>query len=139
MTTTRTWKYMQLINKMPCQKIKELYCSCNIVSNGTPIQCIVRIVHTNIINHVWLLGKLHFSCLWQLHYNWCKCSTQSTIILQLMYNINTYDHATCTNFHCQLNMTLTTNYQIWFPLIQLIVPLFCHYRNIIFPLFCDYC
>jgi hypothetical protein len=34
-TTTRVWKYGWLINKMSCQKIKELYCSCNFISNGT--------------------------------------------------------------------------------------------------------
>jgi hypothetical protein len=36
-TTIRAWKYMQLINEMPCQKIKELYNNCNLVSNGKPI------------------------------------------------------------------------------------------------------
>jgi hypothetical protein len=30
-------KYGQLINKMPSQKIKELYYSCNLVANGRPI------------------------------------------------------------------------------------------------------
>jgi hypothetical protein len=31
--TTRAWKYRQLIDKMSSQKIKELYCSCNLVTN----------------------------------------------------------------------------------------------------------
>jgi len=51
-TTTKVWKYGQLINKIPCQKIKELYCSCNLISNGTFKWCNVHIVHIGIVNHV---------------------------------------------------------------------------------------
>jgi hypothetical protein len=51
-TTIKAWKYKQLINEMPCQKIRGLYCNCNLVSNGKPIHCNVCIVHTNVVNHV---------------------------------------------------------------------------------------
>jgi len=59
---TKTWKYKKLIKKMQHQKIIELYCSCNLISNGTRKWCNVCIIHINIVNHVWLFGKLHFSC-----------------------------------------------------------------------------
>ncbi len=51
-TTTITWKYGQLINRMSHQKIKELYYNCNLVTNRTPTQCNVHIVHIDIVNHV---------------------------------------------------------------------------------------
>jgi hypothetical protein len=51
-TTTRAWKYGQLINIMPCYKIMELYYSYNLVSNGTPLQSNVHIVNTNVVNDV---------------------------------------------------------------------------------------
>ncbi len=56
-----------------------------------------------------------------------------------MYDVNTYDHAMCTRFHHPLNMTLITTYQLWFPLIPLVVGIYYHYKNIIFPLFCNFC
>lgn len=42
-TTTRTWKYGQLVNNMSHQKIMELDYNYNLVANGTPTQCIVHI------------------------------------------------------------------------------------------------
>jgi len=42
---------MQLINKMPCQKTKELYYSYNLVANGTLIQCNVFVIYIDIVNH----------------------------------------------------------------------------------------
>jgi len=59
-TTTKAWKYTQLINIMPCEKTKELYYSCNLVANGTLIQCNVFIIYINIVNH-FEFGKLQFS------------------------------------------------------------------------------
>jgi hypothetical protein len=53
------------------------------------------------------------------------------IIFQLVYNPDTYDHATCMHFHCPKGMTLST-------CLQLIVPLGCHYINTTFTLFCNY-
>ncbi len=85
-TTIKAWKWMQLINKMSHQKIKKLYYSCNLVWNGTPIHYNVHIIHKDIINHVWFFDKLHFICVWQLHYNYYKCRTQATTMLWLMYN-----------------------------------------------------
>jgi hypothetical protein len=66
-STTRAWKYGQLINKIPHKKIKELFNSCNLTTNGTLIWCNVCIIHTNVVNHVWFFCKLHFNCMWQLH------------------------------------------------------------------------
>jgi hypothetical protein len=123
---------------MPHQKIKELYYGCNLVTSGTPIQHHIHIIYTNIINYVWFFCKLHFSCVWQLHYNQCKCNTQLANMLQPMYNIHTYNHAMCIHFPCALDMTLGTSNQLWFPLIQLFVPLFCHYATIIKKLIFHY-
>jgi len=49
---TRAWKYKQLINKMPHQKIKELYYGCNLVTNGTPIRRNIHVIYINVINYV---------------------------------------------------------------------------------------
>jgi hypothetical protein len=46
-------------------------------------------------------------------------------MLQLVYDINTYNHLTFTHCHHPLNMTFATS--CW------------HYKNVIFPLFCDCC
>jgi len=43
-----------------------------------------------------------------------------------VYGVNTYDHATYPHFH----------HQFWH--LQLIVNYDSHYKNIIFPFFCDY-
>jgi hypothetical protein len=37
-----------IINKMPCQKIRNYI----VFTNGTPIRCKVEIIHTNIVNRV---------------------------------------------------------------------------------------
>jgi hypothetical protein len=91
----RTWKYMQLINKMSDQKIKKLYYNYNLVWNGTPIQYSVHIIHKNIVNHVWFFDKLHYSRVWQLHYNYYKCNTQATTMLWLVYNLSTHTIMSC--------------------------------------------
>jgi hypothetical protein len=57
-------KTLQLINKMPCQKIEELYYSCNLISNADTY--IVYCMHMNVVNHVWPFGELQFSYMWQL-------------------------------------------------------------------------
>ncbi len=77
------------------------------------------------------VGKLHISSIWQLHYNRGKFSIQSTIILKLIYGLDTYDHATCMHFPHALNMTLSTY-------SQLVVPLSYHYISIIFSRLCNY-
>ncbi len=51
---------------MPHQNIKELYYNYNLVSNMTSIWCSVHIVHTDVVNHVWFFGKLHFNWVWHL-------------------------------------------------------------------------
>jgi len=61
--------------------------------------------------------KLHFSCMRQLFYNWCKCNSQLAPTLQLMYEVDINDHAKSTHFHHPLNMTLATSCQLSFPLI----------------------
>jgi hypothetical protein len=48
------------MNKMSHQKIEELYYNYNLVINGTPIWCNVFIVHMDIVNDIWLFGKLHY-------------------------------------------------------------------------------
>jgi hypothetical protein len=69
-TTIRAWKYEQLINKMICQKIKELYYNCNLITNGTPIQSNVYIIHMDVINHAftfWQVAfKIHVATILQL-------------------------------------------------------------------------
>jgi hypothetical protein len=49
---TIPWKYDKLINKMPHQKIKELYCSSKLVTRCIFIHYNVHIVYTIVINHV---------------------------------------------------------------------------------------
>ncbi len=61
----------------------------------------------------------------------CPCNTQSTLSVQLVYNLNTYDHAMCMRFHQPLHMTLST-------CLQLVVPLSCYYISTTFSLFCNY-
>jgi hypothetical protein len=73
------------------------------------------------------VGNLHLSSTWQLHYNKGKCSIQSTTILKMIYDLDTYDHATCMHFPHPLNMTLST-------CLQLVVPLSCHYISITFSI-----
>ncbi len=46
------WKYDKLINKMPHQKIKELYYSCKLVARYIFMQYSVCIVYTIVVNHV---------------------------------------------------------------------------------------
>jgi hypothetical protein len=60
---------------------------------------IYHIVHTYVVDHVWLFQELHCSCMWQLFKNYCKCVTKATIMLQLMYNIHTCNHAACPHLH----------------------------------------
>ncbi len=50
--TTIPWKYEKLINKMSCQKIKDLNCNCKLVARFIFIQCNVCIVYTIVVNHV---------------------------------------------------------------------------------------
>jgi hypothetical protein len=50
--TIKTWNYEQLINKMSHQKIKELYCNCNLIANETHIWCNVCILHIYVANYV---------------------------------------------------------------------------------------
>jgi hypothetical protein len=45
-------EYEYLINKMPRQKIREVYYNCNLVSNVTPLWCNVHIIHMDVINLV---------------------------------------------------------------------------------------
>ncbi len=51
-TIIKTWKYEQLIIKMSHQKITKLYYSYNLVANGTPIQCNIRIIHIDVVDHI---------------------------------------------------------------------------------------
>jgi hypothetical protein len=55
------WKYDKLINKMPHQKIKELYYSYKLVARCIFIQYNVHIVYKVIVNDVDFVDKLHFS------------------------------------------------------------------------------
>jgi hypothetical protein len=50
--TTIPWKYNKLINKMPHQKIKELYYSCKLVARCIFIEYNVCIVYLIVVNHV---------------------------------------------------------------------------------------
>jgi hypothetical protein len=58
--------------------------------------------------------------------------------LQLVYDLNTYDHAMCKHFHNPLTMTFVTSCKLWFSSTQLFVPLCSHYKSITFAIFCDY-
>lgn len=40
------------------------------------------------------------------------------IMLQLLYNVDTYNHGMFTHLHCQLNMTIAINCQLLFSLTQ---------------------
>jgi len=55
-------------------------------------------------------------------------------MVQWMCNVHTCDHARCSHFHHPLWDTFVINFLLWFPLIQLIWPLMCHYLNIIVQL-----
>jgi hypothetical protein len=55
-----------------------------------------------------------------------------------MYDVHTCDHATCSHFHHPLWGTFVTSFQLWFPLIQLIWPLMCHYYSTSVQLCYDY-
>jgi len=59
--------------------------------------------------------------MWQLHYNWYKCNIQLTIMLQLVYDFDTYDRPMYTHFHYSLYMKLATSCQLLFVLMQLVV------------------
>jgi hypothetical protein len=37
---------------MSHQKITKLYYSYNLVANGTPIQCNIRIIHIDVVDHI---------------------------------------------------------------------------------------
>jgi hypothetical protein len=50
--TTVPWKYDKLINKMPHQKIKELYYSYKLVAQCIFIQYNAHIVYMVLVNHV---------------------------------------------------------------------------------------
>jgi hypothetical protein len=54
------------------------------------------------------VGKLQFRNVWQLHFNQGKCNTQSMSILQLVNDINIYDHTMYMHFFHPLDMTLST-------------------------------
>jgi hypothetical protein len=59
-----------------------------------------------------------------------------------MYNLDTYDHATCMHFHYPINITISTCLQLvvnYASHIQLVVPLSCHNKYYTFTLYCDYC
>jgi hypothetical protein len=49
---TVPWKYYKLINKMPRQKIKELYCSCKLIARCMFIQYNVHTIYIVVVNHV---------------------------------------------------------------------------------------
>jgi hypothetical protein len=100
---TIPWKYDKLINKMSCQKIKELYysfklvhykiqcthyiCGCNQPCLTLLTSCILVACNNyittkiNLITNQWLLCN--------------KCTTLN----------NTYNHATCIHFHYPIYMT----------------------------------
>jgi len=50
--TTIPWEYNKLINKMPHQKIKELYYSCKLIARCIFLQYNVHIVYAVVVNHV---------------------------------------------------------------------------------------
>jgi hypothetical protein len=65
-----------------------------------------------------------------------------------MYNLDTYDYATCMHFHYPLNMTISTCLQLvvnyasniqlvvnYASHIQLVVPLSCHNKYYTFTFF----
>jgi hypothetical protein len=43
------------------------------------------------------------------------------------YNVHTCDHATCPCVHHPLYNTFAINFLLWFPLIQVVQPIVCHY------------
>jgi hypothetical protein len=65
--------------------------------------------------------------MWQLFQNYCKCAIDATTMLQLVYDVRTWNHATCPHIHCPLQDIFITNFWLWFTLIQLIGPLMHYY------------
>jgi hypothetical protein len=53
-------------------------------------------------------------------------------MLQLMYNVHTYDNATCPHFQHPLWDTFVSNFQLWFPLIQSVWPLCATTKILVF-------
>ncbi len=101
---TIPWKYNKLINKMPHQKIKELYHNCNMYIYT--IQCMHFIYNysqpclTLLTNYTLIT-----------HNNYITIRINLVTNQQLFCNkyvalSNTYDHATCIQFHHPIYMTL---------------------------------
>jgi hypothetical protein len=97
---------------MAHQKIKELYYSYNLVANETPIWCNVHIMHIDVINHVWLSHKFTLIACGNYITTSVNVTSNQSTTLQLMYDINTYNHVMCMHFNCPLNLTLITNCQL---------------------------
>jgi hypothetical protein len=74
--------------------------------------------------------------MWQLFWNDYKyCAINVTIMLHLVYNVHTCDHAMCAFPPPNMGYKFSTKFLLWFQFIQLGPPI----ELLSVQLCCDYC
>ncbi len=107
---TIPWKYDKLIFLNPCQKIKELYCTCKMYVYT--IQCMHYIYDSSQPCLTLLISCTLVACNNYITIRINLVTNQQLLCNKCTTLNNTYSHATCIHFHCPIYMTfqLVCNY-----------------------------
>jgi hypothetical protein len=129
------WKDEELINELTCLKIN----CCIIIASELKTGLLYKNLYAPYIHSQSTMFNFLRNCTVVTFDNYFKIVVNVSLTQQLVYNVHTCDHAMCPHFHNPLWDTFTTNFLLWFPLIQLIGPLMHHYWITNVKLCCDYC